>query len=337
MKVLLRADASPVQGTGHVMRCLTLAEELVRRGHDVHLLTNQSGVDWLETVMTESGIPIHRTAQHSISVSEIALIDPDWVVADSYEIDAAQISALRSMCSVMAIVDGDDRGIDADLYLDHNLGAEFGTWRDVTRSRLLAGNEFALIREAVLRQRRPQPWLVRAAVPHVVAVMGGSDPTGTIVTVAAALARVDVDFSATIVVGEQWRTAVEETLADKARFRILFPTTELPKILGEADVAVSAAGTSAWELCTLGTPSVLIAVVENQRESLGRLAENGLVAGLDLLTEDYEDYEAKIAENVSFLLRENSERQRLSQRCLQSYDGLGKNRVVAAMEGAGAL
>jgi len=336
MKVLLRADASPRQGTGHVMRCLTLAEELVRRGHEVHLLTNDSGVGWLEEVMTAAhGVTIHRTVQHSLNPLEVASLGPDWVVTDSYEIPASEISALRATCSVMAIIDGDDRDIQADLYLDHNLGAEQGSWSSTTRDHLLAGSQFALIREAVLQQRRPQPWLVRGDVPHVVAVMGGSDPTGTIVTVAAALARIDADFTATIVVGELWRTNVEETLKGIIGCEVVAPTSELPTILGNADLAVSAAGTSAWELCTLGIPSVLIAVVDNQRESLVRLVEKGLVIGVNLAKNGKEKAEANIVEDVTRLLRDNREREELSARCLGFYDGRGKERVVDAMEAIG--
>lgn len=335
MRILFRADASRLQGTGHVMRCLTLAEELTRRGHEVHLLTNESGVDWLETVISEAAIVVHRTAQHSMNSSEIASVAPDWVVTDSYEIPASEISALQPLYSVMAIVDGDDRGIRASLYLDHNLGSERGLWSVTTRDRLLAGSEFALIRDALLTQRRPQPWRLQGAVPHVVAVMGGSDPTGTIVTVAAGLTQIDRDFTATVVVGDLWRADVEESLTGRAGFQIVAPTSELPTILGQANIAVSAAGTSAWELCTLGVPSLLIAVVENQRESLVRLVEKGLVVGLNLMDTTHKIAEDNIVEAVERLLCDERAREEFSARCRASFDGHGKERVVDAMETIG--
>ena len=336
MKVLLRADASPLQGTGHVMRCLTLAEELVRRGHEVHLLTNESEVDWLEKVMAAAtGVIIHRTIQHSLNPTEVARLAPDWVVTDSYEIPADQISAVRATCSVMAIIDGDDRGIHADLYLDHNLGAESGVWADSTRERLLAGSEFALIRDAILERRRNNPWLTRSPIPHIVAVMGGSDPTGTIVRVASALCDVDGKFTASIVVDSRWRQDVERTLEDKPGCNVLAPTAGLPDLLGSADIAISASGTSAWELCTLGIPSLLIAVVENQSDSLARMVEQGLVVGLDLTKEAASTANVTMREDINLLLSNDHKREELSRLCLESFDGQGKQRVVAAMEASG--
>ncbi|GAB2823871.1 UDP-2,4-diacetamido-2,4,6-trideoxy-beta-L-altropyranose hydrolase [Alpinimonas psychrophila] len=337
MKVLLRADASPTQGTGHVMRCLTLAEELILRSHEVLLLTNESGVDWLESIILDASITVVRTTQHSMDFDEILGLSPDWVITDSYEIDADEISALRPGCHVLAIVDGDDRGIEADLYVDHNLGAEDGPWRKSTKDRLLAGNEFALIRDAILCQRREKPWEMKGRIPHLVAFMGGSDPTGTIVLVAGALARIDETFTTTLIVPPARRQEVEFVIAGFPNFQVATPTTELPVLLGAADIAISACGTSAWELCTLGTPSLLLAVVDNQRESLHHLVENELVTGLDLTLEVSEgEAVGAIVERVTSLLTDRAKRENLSRRCLLSYDGLGKERVVAALEAIGA-
>ncbi len=336
MIVLLRADASPLQGTGHVMRCLTVGEELTRRGHEVVLMTNDSGVAWLERVITDSQLHIYRTATNSLDARKIRDLAPDWVVVDSYEIGAQDISALRSWCHVLAIVDGDDRGIDADLYLDHNLGSEDGPWGQSTRERLLAGSEFALIRHAVLREKRQQPWIPRGLTPHIVAFMGGSDPTGAIVPVAGAFAMMEGDLTASVIADPRWRADVEEKLRGIPGIELLEPTAELPRLLRRADIAVSAAGTSAWELCSLGIPSLLISVVENQRESLTRLETRGLVLGLDLSQGGRESAEARIVERVTRLLSSESEREKLSLDCTGTYDGRGKERVVSAMELLGA-
>jgi spore coat polysaccharide biosynthesis predicted glycosyltransferase SpsG len=332
MRVLLRADATQVQGTGHVMRSLTLAEALISRGHHVTLLTNESGIVWLEQVLAESSVTVVRTRSNSIDLSAIAHINPLWVVVDSYQILAEDIARLRPDYQVLAIVDGDDRGIEADLYLDHNLGAELEAWRGSTRDRLLAGSEFALIRDAILRERRRQPWVFQKVVPHIVAVMGGSDPTGAIVHVAQALSASDQDFTASIVTEHRWRADVEKLFAGRPRCEILAPTAGLPAVLGSADIAVSAAGTSAWELCTLGVPSLLIAVVENQREPLLRLADRGLVLGMDVVDSAGTNYHEGIIRGVDQLLENGHTRKDLSDQCLLTFDGTGKDRVVAAME-----
>lgn len=331
MKVLLRADASPQQGTGHVMRSLTLVEGLLAAGHDVVLWTNESGVDWLEAAIESSGAIVARCEQHSLDLEELSGFVPDWLVVDSYEISADQISAAGARTRVLAIVDGTTRGILADRYVDQNLGAESLIWPMATFGRLLAGSRYALIRSAVLDERRTDPWR-RSGRPNVVAVLGGSDPTGTIVTVARVLKPFLNDIMLDLVVNERWRGEVERELGHRDNVRIHATTPQLPKLLGAANIAISAAGTSAWELCALGIPSVFVGVVENQSESLRQLREQRLALGIDLTETAASDVAEELAGLVRQLLDSEVLCHSLSERCRAAVDGLGTARIIAEME-----
>lgn len=332
MKVLLRADASPVQGTGHVMRCLTLSEELIRRGHEVVLMTNFSGVEWLEQIIDSSKAEVLRIRQHDLPIDQCLALTPAVVVTDSYEIPAGQISLFATRVPVLAIVDGDTRGIVATEYLDHNLGAELQQWPDEVSGKLLAGSKFALIRDAVLDRKRKQPWLFQNSVPHVVAVMGGSDPTGTIVEVSQALNMLQGKCTATVVVSNQWIEKVQALLGHVEGFEIISPTTALPEVLASADIAISASGTSAWELCSLGIPSLLIAVVENQSQSLQRMVDSQLVLGIDLTRGGIPNFTSEVETMVLRLIEDHELREELSLECAKHFDGLGKVRVVDILE-----
>jgi UDP-2,4-diacetamido-2,4,6-trideoxy-beta-L-altropyranose hydrolase len=334
MKVLLRADASASQGTGHVMRCLTLAHRLEEEGHSVTLATNESGVVWLDDMIRATGINLARVPQHSLDHKLLSHIAPDWLAVDSYEVDAPQISECRSVARVLAIVDGDDRGIDADLYLDHNVGAELLEWPEHVRPRLLAGSRFALIRQSIVDARRPQPWKFLADSPHIVAVMGGSDPTGTIVPVTRALRGLNSNFRATIVCASNWRSEVDGLVAGCDNFMVTEPTSELPALLATCDVAVSAAGTSSWEFCTLGIPSVLIDVVDNQAMGLSELSSRGLAEAVSPGHRPTDEFVEALHMAVGGLLSDEKKRRAMSERCLESFDGRGALRVVEAMSSA---
>lgn len=331
MKVLLRADASATQGTGHVMRCLTLAEALRVAGHHVVLATNNSGVSWLDELVIAQGLDVVHVTQHSLDSELVGSVAPDWLVVDSYEIRHTAISACRNKAKVLAIVDGDDRSIDADLFLDHNIGAEDLSWPADVRSRLLAGSRYALVREAIVSVRRERPWQFTTDSPHVVAVMGGSDPTGTIVPVTRAICALDSPVTATIVTAPAWHAEVVSLTQDRPGFQVLTPTRDLPSVLARADVAVSAAGTSSWEFCTLGIPSVLMSVVENQRTGLRELTDRGLAWGIDTANVAEHDLVDQIGSALRSLLGDDELRRTISQNCLKSFDGLGAKRVVDAM------
>ncbi len=330
MRVLLRADATVDQGTGHVMRCLTLGEGLLSRGHDVALMTGGLATDWLEDYVCASGIPVLACAPDEIDAEAILAYRPDWLVVDSYRIPAASISALGGSVPVLAIVDGDYRGIEAALYLDQNLGAESLPRPENARDRFLGGAAYALVRRAVLDARRPEPWRALTSPPTVLTFMGGTDATGANLSVAESLAFIDEAYALTMVAPVDQHRSLHQLLSGHPDARLMAPTPSLPTILGEADVIVSAAGTSAWDICTLGVPAVLISVVNNQHASLGEAISRGLVLGIERA--DPVEVVRSCGSLVASLVSDSGLRRDLSQKCLALYDGEGRRRVVEAME-----
>ena len=331
MRVLLRTDAGVTQGTGHFMRCLTLAEGLRARGHHVEIMTGPLSIGWLRDLVFRTGLIVHECQSGHVSATEIMRLDPDWVVVDSYQFRAAEVSSLNHTVPVLAIVDGDTRSIEASLYLDHNLGAEDREWPGIAADRMMVGSEYALVRDGVLAERREEPWRFRGTVPSVLCFMGGTDPTEASVWVAQSLGTSTFDFEFTIVAPLDQHEGLSRVLGARKKVQLIAPTLRLPELLGRADVILSAAGTSAWDTCTLGVPAVLVAVVENQRASLREAQDRGLVLGIDAVVTD-----GHVGENprslVERLINDAGLRRQLSNRCLSSFDGNGKERVVQRME-----
>lgn len=331
MRVLLRADASTTQGTGHVMRVLTLAEELRRSGAEVHLATNLSEITWLEEMIRLSAVKVHRVEQHSMDLEMLSGLGLDWVVVDSYVIPENLISEISKFTRVLAIVDGDTRGIIADLYLDHNLGSESLSWPPEIQGKLLAGSSYSLIRDAILKQRRRSPWEFHSEPPHVLVVMGGSDPTGTSLIVVKALDQLQQSVKLTVISPPELHNEIELHLANIEDCAVLSPTPDLPEILGQADVVVSAAGTSAWEICSLGIPAILIAVVGNQSESLEQLLARRFVLGFEAEQVSDIEFARLVGQGLLSLLSDKALRRELSINASSCFDGRGKERVVKEM------
>lgn len=331
MKILLRADASRTQGTGHVMRVLTLSEELQAAGHRVVLASAPSGIGWLEAMIDELGIERVEVAAHSLGAELIREFSPDWLVVDSYEIPAEKISDTRSLTHVAAIVDADSRAISADLYIDHNVGAENIDWPASVKPHMLAGSRYALIRRAIREVKRADPWKALSEPPRILGFMGGTDPTGMIMSVARALAALPTSTQGVVICAPAWRDEVTTLLAGHTDIEVIPPTTNLPALLAATDIAVSAAGTSSWELCTLGIPSILIEVVDNQTESLREMTRHHLVIGLSPADFDGDELTIALTAHLNSLSKDESARKQLSLACAEMFDGNGAKRVVEAM------
>ena len=313
------------------MRCLTLAEELAIRGHEVQLATGAIEIAWLDETVRSANLTVQEAEPEGLSLGQIRDLDPDWLVVDSYQIPAGLISAAAREMPVLAIVDGDERSIDASLYLDQNLGAESIARRPETAGRYLAGADYALVRRAVLDARRSEPWHIHGDRPNVLCFMGGADSTGSVVELARALAALPQPFELTIVAPVAHHADLRVALANRNDRRILAPTPGLPALMAAADVIISAAGTSAWDICTLGIPAVLIAVVDNQRASLHEAVNRGLALGLDAVDRPIEALRG-VGPLVGRLLDDQAVRKQLSLAARATFDGCGASRVADRLE-----
>jgi spore coat polysaccharide biosynthesis predicted glycosyltransferase SpsG len=326
----IRCDAGPRTGVGHLVRCVALAEELVARGVGVRFLADLGGVEWAEAQLTQRGLPWNPAPFDPVGlVAAAERLRLDALVVDSYTLPAQHTVAVRKTGRpVLAIVDGEFRGQMADIYVDQNLDAHI----DVPGAMGLAGLDYALLRASV-RQLRPLSAPVHSSTrtPKVVAFFGGTDAYHAAPQVAALLSRTGVPFEATIVgATEELRRelhAVEP--APGQHFEIIAPTDDLPKLLAEADLAVSASGTSTWELLCLGLPSALVWVVDNQILGYDRTMARGYAAGIGQLSHLSDDSVTTLRQ----LLTDADLRTTLAAKAWAAVDGRGAERVADALLG----
>ena len=323
----IRADAGVVQGTGHVMRCLSLAEKLLQKGHRVGLFTNSSEISWLESAIAGSGVEVFWVQADELYANQLDGFPADWLIVDSYQIPAEQITAVNQDLRVLAIVDGDARGITASAYLDTNLFSDKLSWPKEIQAKLLAGSRFALVRDGVLVHKRLHPELVVSEPPKVLVFLGGSDPYGFSPLLAKALALVEAKFEATFIAPTTSHETIRTALgANLAKVEIISPTPKLTDFYEGVDVVISAAGTSAWDVCSLGVPALLLSVVDNQEFSLNQIAEHGLTLTNNLAGADG-DKASELAAQITELLTNQKLRRELSANSLKHFDGLGRDRV----------
>lgn len=339
--LIIRADASREMGTGHVMRMLALAQAWCRRGGRAQFLCC-SCPDGIRDRIEEAGFSVVFISAEPGSKEDLeALLQvvrqyPRCrVVLDNYHYKFEYQSAVREMAGKLMVVDdyGHLNEYDADILLNQNPSAEaLHLSNRVHGAVVLAGTEYALLREEFL-DKRPKEKIIRDAPLNVLVMMGGGDPYNVTHVVLQALSKLSECIrEVRVLVGavSPHKESIRE-FAEQVSFSctVLENETNMPGQLEWGDFAISAAGSTCWELAYMQIPTALVVVADNQCEIADSLTSSGASINLGWHKEFREgDLEWALGEVLS-----NSEkRQSLVCACRDKVDGRGADRVAGALD-----
>lgn len=359
-QIVFRVDAALHVGTGHVMRCLTLAEALRERGAGVSFICREHqghlcelieahgfGLARLPPVPAPAGPtpgqqPPHAhwlglSWQDDAAQTRAALaalrVAPDTLVVDHYALDWRWEGALRpAVARVMALDDLADRRHDCDLLLDQNLVAQmdqrYGA-RVPPRCRTLLGPGYALLHPvyAELHARRGPR---RGPPRRLFIFFGGVDQgnlTGRAIEAVLGLQRPDLEADVVIGAGYPFAADLRERIAPFPQIRLHHSLPSLGPLMAQADLALGAGGATSWERLCLGLPALVVTLADNQIPVAQELARQGLIHWLGN------------AEQVDQRVMSEALRAALDERARPAWltprpdlvDGLGAGRVCAAL------
>lgn len=298
--LLIRADASVQMGTGHAMRCLALAQAWQEAAGTARFVLG-SATTAIEARLNGEGMAFSQITAPSGSALDamqtIAMareVGAAWVVVDGYQFDADYQRAIKESGMRLLFVDdyGHAQHYWADLILNQNIYASEALYpgREAD-ARLLLGTRYALLRREFWPWRgwqRQMPEVAR----RVLVTLGGADPANVTLKVVEALAKVTVDgLEAKIVVGgsNPHRETLQRALTREIsptyhpqtqQLRLVENTANMPELMAWADLAVSAAGTTSWELAFMQVPSLVLSLAENQRHNAEGLDAAGAAKNL---------------------------------------------------------
>ncbi len=338
--LLVRADAAVTSGTGHVMRCLALAQTWQHAGGDVIFAMAQSTAAIQERLRSE---PVKVVAIHGVPGSaedmrqtiDAALFHKaEWLVVDGYHFDAHYLLELQNVRPLLAIDDnGELESYSSDLVLNQNAHARAEMYaKRAPRTRLLLGPRYALLRnEFTVYRDRARKLPERGT--RILLTMGGSDPKDLTPRLLSALADLPIDdLQIRVVVGgsaENRSGVAEKAQKFPYRVRVMSNVGNMAELMAWADLAIAGAGTTCWEMCLLGVPAILVVVAENQRFIAGHLARIG--AAVNAGQAELIDC-SSLAQIAAELLDDRDRRLKMSQSARQLVDGKGSERVLETMQ-----
>lgn len=359
-QIALRVDASLEIGNGHLMRCLTLADELARRGarilfvcrgHAGHLCDlvarrgyefellsqsdEQSVADW-NAHAAWLGTCLDVDAAQTATAIRRRLGRCDWLVVDHYALDSSWERQLREAAQKILVIDDlADRPHDCDLLLDQTLDRKQSDYAGLLPlgCRVLLGAPFALLRPefSVLRQtltagQRPE------TLSRLLVSIGGVDKDNLSSRVLELLAACELpgDCRVRVVLGSTapWLKQVRQ-VASRMPYstEVLVDVSDMAGLMSDSNLAIGAAGTSAWERCCLGLPTIMLVAAENQRLVAHVLERQGAA----LVIDDPERMESELPPLVNRLAASADARARMSVAAMGVTDGRGVLVVSDAM------
>ncbi|VAX19071.1 Pseudaminic acid cytidylyltransferase [hydrothermal vent metagenome] len=345
MKIVFRTDASASLGTGHVMRCLTLAESLKRVGAEVIFICAKNNGD-MTGFLEERGYEVGRInkpygsgflddAEQTVAHIKNSGVKPDWLVVDNHALDNRWKSIIRpDTGKIMVIDDLADRPHDCDLLLDQNYYERTDRYKNLTpkKCKLLLGPEYALLREEFYHARQGLEKRSGNA-QRILISMGGADSSNETAKALEAIRMVNLsDISVDVVTGAANPHAdmIREMCHSMLRTNYHHAVDNMAKLMATTDLAIGSVGVATWERLCVGLPAIVIVTAKNQIEHTRSVESTGAIINLGW----YSDVTpADIGAAITHLLADRSRLVKMSEEGMKYVDGAGVNKVCGEMLG----
>lgn len=357
MRAAFRTDASTQIGTGHVMRCLTLAQALRDQGHEC-LFICRDHEGHLGELIAQREFELHllplpkkdesyaekhqlphsswlgaswrQDAEKTLKILSNKAID--WLIVDHYALDAQwEREVSMTVDRLMIIDDLADRNHDCAVLLDQNLGRTQSDYSGLVPKtcNVLAGPHYALLRpefadyrpKSIARRRHPE-------LKRIMVSVGGTDSPNFTGQILDALAESELPETTEIDVIMGHSAPHLELIRDntsKLPFRctVSHGVSNMAERMTFADLAIGAAGSTSWERCVLGVPSILLCQARNQSEILDALAATDAAVKIDSPFS-----KEQLIQHINQMLRHPEMLERMAYAAAKVCDGEGAKRIV---------
>ena len=358
-KIFFRVDASHEIGSGHVMRCMALANFLRKENLECFFICRELPGNLIQYIRGEgflvstlsstdgapencSGYPAHyqwlgvdwlKDAEETSHILRNQKVD--WLIVDHYSIDVRWELAVKHSCDhIMVIDDLADRCHACDILLDQNLGRSAIDYSKFLNenSLLLIGPQYALLRDEFQLARNQK----KIAAPKnkqkkIMISMGGVDQENITNQVLDELIKIDniQEFQLTVILGSKSpniRLVKERILDCPFPVELVIDCREMAKRIREVDLIIGGAGSSSWERCSLGVPSIAIIMAENQIMIARALQRINAAVALST-----SEIPSKLSKIVLDLISDPMALKAMSNVAYSVADGLGNSRVYKSM------
>jgi UDP-2,4-diacetamido-2,4,6-trideoxy-beta-L-altropyranose hydrolase len=335
-RVVVRANASARIGLGHLRRCAALGRRLDTAGVDVHFLTKTEDLDPAvevggfagACVMLESAL--QGAADAAYTAEYCRSVGADRLIVDHYQVDEAYQRVLLDSGIRWLQFDGAaSMPLWADWVVSMSPAANGERYRVLLRrpgTRLLLGPRYAILRDEFLQWHEARP--VNPQAHRLLFTFGGGDDRGACLACLEALRKTNV-FEITILSSSYnpQLSSIRSWLEQHAdlRGRLLLDDTDVARRMTEADIAVTAGGTTTFEMAMLGLPALIVQIADNQRINAQAWERAGVAVDLGPLEQLDTD---RLRNELVNLAGDAGLRERMATLGREYVDGHGVERII---------
>ena len=333
--ILFRADANPAIGSGHVMRCLSIAGAYKKHGHEVLFITADHNADNIierfgfDHVCLESKWD-DITGETDQLKGIIKENNPSLLFVDSYSVTQSYFNALSQFTKLVYMDDLNDSTWNVDAIINYNVystSLDYSNYEG-TRTNLILGPKYAPLREEFRRIPAKQI----KDVTDIFVSAGGSDPECITVKLINIICSLFENIKFHFVVGPL-NPRMEEIKAlslNQPNAILHINENNMSGLMQKCDLAISASGSTLYELCACGVPTITYSLADNQLLAMNQFEQQGLMkcAG-DCRNND--GFVGKIKELLDLLISNSDQRSNMSSKMQRLVDGLGVEHIFEAL------
>lgn len=332
-KIVIRADGGRDIGLGHIMRSLVLAKEL-RKENEVIFMCRNSSVEPLKYL---AGIEkVKSEGFEVILISEINFIDDikkfqkdlkaDLIITDSYDVDEEYFASLKSVFKFTGYID--DVNIckmDVDFIINQNINAKKLKYNLESNesTKLFLGPEYCLLRDEF---RKSNDCIIKDKVEDILVTVGGMDKDCNTIKIIKEIK--DFNCNIHIIIGSAFHDSIIkdlENIAKENRRINLYRNANMALLMSKSDIAISATGSTIYELAAMKVPTVGIIVADNQIDICKEMNRRGMIIGIGKLEADNNE---KLKFNIEKLINNKSERLKIIEKQSDLVDVNGAKKLA---------
>ena len=327
-RIGIRADGNSQTGMGHIMRCLVIAKEFIRRNIEVIFLVKYD--EKLIEILNKNKVKYEIIKSQNLKDESKVVCDIiknlklDIILIDSYWISNEYLKEIYYNTNLLVSIDDNNLyDYPSHIILNANIYAKDLNYKLINpKTKLLLGCDYAILREEFIKE---SPIIIKDEVENILVTMGGCDINNYTPTVLKSISKIDTQIN--VIVGPQFKNmqTIKNLSLINPNINLINNPKSVKDIMKKNDVAISAAGTTTYELGVLGIPTILICQADNQ-ENIGRKTKE-----LEMMISLGSFHKVKVQQiydNLLYLINNKSKREDMSKKCIRNVGRKGVINIV---------